>query len=170
MQGQEHQPDHPRSPPAVIALLSLRAVFELAGEEWPPLLELAEDVAAERAVRRQELVHPALALRAPRAAEAPDPCPDQRQVLDRINERVPLEERALLPQQPVELRAVVLRPKPAEEHEVLRPLDRRDDVDLEKAEPAHRVEDVRGAAIEQLRPHGDPPGFLRADRSLKHRA
>ena len=100
-----------------------------------------------------------------------DPGAHERQVLDRVDERVPLEERPLLPEQPVELRAVVPGAEPAEEDEVLRPLDRRDDVDLEEAEPPHRLEDAGRAAVERLRAHRDPSRLLEADlhRRLRHR-
>ena len=125
-----------------------------------------EDVAPEGAVLGQELAHPALALRVPRAAEVPDPRAHERQVLDRVDERVPLEERALLPEQPVELGAVVAGAEPAEEDEVLRPLDRLDDVDLEEAEPADGLEHARRRAVERLRAHRDPPRLLDADLHL----
>ena len=163
LEGQEHQPDHALAPPAVIPLFAFRTVLEVAGEERPALLELAHDVATKRTVRGQELVHPALALGVPRTPEVPDPGANERQVLDRVDERVPLEERALLPQQPVELRAVVARAQPAEEDEVLRALDGLDDVDLEETEPAHGREHVRRGAVESLRPHGDAPCLLGAD-------
>ena len=138
-------------------------VLEVAREERPPLLELTHHVAAKRTVRRQEVVHPPLVLGPPGAPEVADPGANERQVLERVDERVPLEERPLLPQQPVELRAVIARAEPAEEDEVLRPLDRLDDVDLEKAEPLHGVEDARRGAVQELRPHRDPPRLLDAD-------
>ena len=111
----------------------------------------------------QELVDPALVLGSSRAAEVADPGANERQVLERVDERVPLEERALLPQQPVELRAVVARAEAAEEDEVLRALDRLDDVDLEEAEPPDGVQHVRDAAVEELCADGDAPRFLGAD-------
>ena len=105
----------------------------------PRSLELAEHVPPEPRLLLQELLRPAVPLEvAPGLAH---PRPDQRQVLDRPDERVPLEELPLLPQQPVELGAVV-RAEPAPEDEVLRRRHRRDRVDLEEAEPADRVEHV----------------------------
>ena len=160
VEREQHQPDHARAPPAVIALLALRAILEVAGEDRSVLLHRAEDVPLEGAVLGQEVVHPALALRPPGTAEVADPRAHERQVLDRIDERVPLEERALLPEQPVELDPVVAGPEPAEEDEVLRPLDGLDDVDLEKAEPAHGLEHAGRGPVERLRPYRDPPSLL----------
>ena len=108
-------------------------------------------------------MHPPLVLGLSRTPEVADPGANEREVLERVDERVPLEERALLPQQPVELRAVVVRAEAAEQDEVLRALDRLDDVDLEEAEPPNGVQHVRGAAVEELCAHGDPPRFLEAD-------
>lgn len=111
---------------------------------------------------------PALALVVPRAAELPDPRAYEGQVLDRIDERVPLEERALFPEQPGELRAVVAGAQPAVQNEVLRALDGGDDVDLQEPEAAYRLEDIGRAAVERLRAHRNPPGFFDADRNLHH--
>src|SRR5688500_10648210 len=163
VEAEEHQADLPRAPPAVLLAFALRAILELPGEERPVSLDLAENVALEGAVLRQELGRPALALRLPSTAEVADPRPDERQVLDRVDERIPLEQGAVLPQQPVEPRAVVLRPEPTEEDEMLRALDRSDDVDLEEAEPADGLEHAVGAAVQQLRTHGDPPCLLGTD-------
>ena len=58
--------------------------------------------------------------------------------LDRPDERVPLEELPLLPQQPVELGRVEAAAEPAPENEPLRRRDRRDRVELQAAEPARR--------------------------------
>ncbi len=81
------------------------------------------------------------------------------------------EELALVPQQPVELRAVE-DAEPAPEDEVLRRRDRGDRVDLESARAADDVEDPARGTIEQLRPHRDPARFglrdllQRATRSI----
>src|SRR6185436_3434822 len=122
---------------------------------------------AKRPVRRQELVHPSLVLGVARTPEVADPRSDERQILERVDERVPLEERALLPEQPVELCPVVAGSQPAEQDEVLRPLDRLDHVDLEEAEAPHRLVDVLRGAVEELRPHRDAPRFLDADLHLR---
>ena len=74
-------------------------------------------------------------------------------------ERVPLEELAVLPDQPVEL-CDVEPAQPVEKHEVLRRGDRRDGIQLEEPEPAYGVEDVLPAAVEQLGPDRDTAGPL----------
>ena len=58
------------------------------------------------------------------------PRADQREVFDRVDERVPLEELPLLEEQSVELGSVV-GAEPAPEDEVLGRRDGRDRVDLE---------------------------------------
>jgi len=119
----------------------------------PAPLELAQHVAAEGRVRLQELRPPALP-RMP-AALAAHARQDERQVLDRVDERVPLDEPPLLPQQPVELCAVE-GPEPAPEDEVLWRRHSRDRVDLEEPEPADGIEDTRRGAVEQLGSHRNP--------------
>jgi hypothetical protein len=59
----EHQPDVAWAVPAGIAPRLAGAILELAREQRAALLELAEDVAAERALLGQELSHPALRMR-----------------------------------------------------------------------------------------------------------
>jgi hypothetical protein len=54
-------------------------------------------------------------------------------------------------------------PQPAPEHELLRRRDRRDRIDLEKAQAANRVEDVAGGAVEELRADSDPACLLESD-------
>ena len=147
----------------MVALLADGTVLELAREERPALLELVHDVTAKRAVCRQEVVHPSLVFGVPGTAEVADPGANERQILERVDERVPLEEHAFLPEQPVELRAVVAGAEPAEEDEVLRALDRLDNVDLEEAEPADGREHVGRGAVEHLRAYGDPARLLDAD-------
>ena len=83
--------------------------------------------------------------------------PQQRQRLDRIHERVVLDEPALLPQQPVELGRVEVA-EAAPEDEVLRRRDGCDRVELEEAEPADGVEHPARRAVKQLRAHRDAPG------------
>ena len=131
-------------------------------------LELAEEMALVAAVRLQELV--------PRRSWAcmrleRRKCGSgayQRQILDRPDEGMPFEEPLLLPEQPVELGAVVGRAEPAPEHEVLRPRDRLDRVDLEEAEPPDGVEHTRRRAVEQLRANRDPARLLDGRPSSHH--
>ena len=78
-------------------------VLDLTREQRPASLELAQHVAAEGGVLLQ-----VLELVAVERAVAPcHPRPEQRQVLGRPEERVPLEQLSLLPDEAVELRAVV---------------------------------------------------------------
>src|SRR5439155_23772391 len=79
----------------------------------------------------------------------------------------PLAELPLLPEKPVELGGVE-RTEPAPEDEMLRRRDRRDRIELEEAEPAHRLEDSVRAAVEPLRADRDAPRLL--DRDLTHGA
>jgi hypothetical protein len=67
---------------------------------------------------------------------------EQREILDRPDVRVPLDELLLAPQQAIELGDVV-RSEPAPQDEMLRRGDRGDGVDLQEAELADRVEDRR---------------------------
>src|SRR5205814_2993033 len=87
--------------------------------------------------------------------------PNQRKVFDRVDERVPLEQLPVLPQQPVELSRVVPA-EPTPEHESLRRRDDRDRVELEEAEPPDRAEDAARRAVQQLRTDGDPARLLDA--------
>src|SRR5438270_11807664 len=114
-------------------------ILQLSPEQRATPLELAEDVAAEARVFPQELLPPALARRGARPAVAAHARLDERQRLDRPDERVPLEELPLLPEQPVELGGLV-GAEAAPEDEMLRPSDGRDRVELEEPEPAHRLE------------------------------
>ena len=100
--------------------------------------------------------------RVPGCRPAPHPRLEEREILDRPDVRVPLEELLLVPEQPIELGDVV-RAEPAPEDELLRRRDRRDRVDLEEAEPADRVEDGRRRAVEELSADRDPPRLLRRD-------
>ena len=85
---------------------------------------------------------------------------NQRQRLDRIDERVPFEEAPLDPEQAVEL-ARIERAEPAPEDEVLRRRDGGDRVELQEAEPANRVEDAARGAVEELCADGDPARLRR---------
>ena len=131
--------------------------LQVAREQRPVALELAQHRPPEARVRLQEVARPRVARRAP----PPHARADERQVLDRPDERVPLEELALLPDQPVEL-GDVERAEAAVENEVLRRRDRRDRIHLQEAEAAHDVEHVRRAAVERLRAHRDPPRLSKA--------
>ena len=120
-----------------------------------------QDVALVAGVLLQELGAAPL----PRVLARPSPAHERlhdREILDRPDERVPLEELLLLPEQPIE-RAAVVRPEPAPGDEVLRRRDARDGIDLEEAEPANGVEQALGRAVEELRADRDPPSFLRRD-------
>src|SRR5439155_25135372 len=129
--------------------------LELAREHRAVLLELAPDVAPEARVRLPQLHGPALP-RVRALPPAPHPSAHERQRLERPDERVPFEQLALLPEQALELGAVVLGPKSAEQDEVLRRGDRGDRVQLEEAEAADGVEDIGRAPVEELRTDGDP--------------
>ena len=78
-----------------------------------------------------------------------------------------LEELPRLPEQAIELGAVVAWAEPRVEHEVLGRRDRRDGVDLEEPEAANGREDAARGAVEGLRPHGDPPRLLARDLDLR---
>ena len=125
--------------------------LDLAGEERPALAQLLEDVAAEGRVRPEERA----TARVERPVVAPHERLEDRQVLDRIDERAPLDELPLLPQEPVELGGVE-GAEPAPEDEMLRRRDRRDRVELEEAEPPHRLEDAASRCRRALRAHRDP--------------
>src|SRR5436309_5749616 len=136
-------------------------LLQVAREQRPVALDLAEVVAAQTGVLVEELTSPEVAF----ALVEPEPPPPrhartlQRQVLDRIDESVVLEQLPLLPLQPVEL-ASVERAETAPEDEVLRGRNRRNRVHLEEAEAADGLEDVARRAVEQLCAHGDSPRLL----------
>src|SRR5205807_2222571 len=163
VKGLQHQADVPTSVPAVRQPVVGRLVLELAREERTAPLELAQHVAAKPRVLLQELAPPPVALVRRRPAVPPHPCTEQRERFDRIDERVELDERPLLPQQAVELGGVE-RAEAAPEDEVLWRRDGRDRIELEEPEPAHRLEDAARRAVEQLRADGDPTSVLWADR------
>ena len=163
----EHQPHLAGAPPAVTLARRHQVVLEVAREQRAVALELAQHVAAEAGVRAQEVADPLVALQLAAAAEARHPRPLQRQVLDRVDEGVVLEQLALLPEQRVELAGVELA-EPAEEDELLRRRHRGDRVHLQEAEPSHGVEHPGRGAVEQLRAHGDPPGLLRGHHPPGH--
>ena len=72
-------------------------------EQRAAALELAQHIAAERPVLGEEVADPALGLVVRRVPPAPHEPAHEGELLDRPQERVPLEERALVPEQPVEL-------------------------------------------------------------------
>jgi hypothetical protein len=152
-----------RAPPDGLLVEPSGVVLELARRERAVTLELAQDVAPQAGLLLHELPGPGVPrLRAPRRAHQSF---DQRQVLARIDERVPFEELSLIPEQPVELCPVVPGDA-APENEMLRRRDGRDRVDLEAAEVPDRRQDVGRRPVEQLRTHGDAPGL--PDRKLAH--
>src|SRR5881409_4025243 len=97
------QLEHPghlgsRAPPDGLLLVAGGMVLELARGERAVSLELAQDVPAEPGLLPHELLRPPMPLElAPGLAHQGA---DQWQVLDRVDERVPLEELPLLPQEP----------------------------------------------------------------------
>jgi hypothetical protein len=152
VQHLQHQAHLALAPPAV-RLAPVRAVIlDLAREQRAAPLQLAQNVAAIRGVVAQ------VRDQAPveRAVAASHLGTKERQVLGGVEERVPLDERAVLPEEPVELGRVVALAEPAPEDEVLRRRDGGDRVELQEAEPLHRREDVGGAAVEELGTYGDP--------------
>ena len=109
-------------------------ILDLPREQRAARLELAQDMEAEAAVLPDEPVVGVLPAAVVHAAAHPRP--EQRQVLDRVDERTPFDERALLPDQLVQLAGVV-GAEPAPGNEVLRRRDGRDRVDLQ--EPSRRT-------------------------------
>src|SRR5205823_11833394 len=88
----QHQPDVPVPVPPVLEPVVARSILELARQERPAPLQLAEDVPAERRVLLQELAPPAVARELRRPAVPPNARAQQRHRLDRIDERVELDE------------------------------------------------------------------------------
>ena len=160
VQDLEHLGHPARAEPAVRSALHGGVVFELSREERSAPFELAQHVASEARIRFQE--RRTAALPVVRRTAAAHPCAQQRKRLDRPHVRVPLEEPALDPEQPLQLGAVV-RAETAPEHELLRRRDGRDRIDLEEAEPPDGVEDRARGPVEELRAHCDAPCFLEAD-------
>ena len=97
----EHQTHLPLPPPAVVLALVAGCVLDLAREQRAALAKLLQDVAAERGARLQPGDDPPV----DRAIAAAHERLEDRQVLDRIEEGVPLDELPLLPEQAVELGA-----------------------------------------------------------------
>ena len=159
----EHEGDAARAVPAVPLRLTRCAILELPGRERAAPLELAQHVAAERLVLGDELAHPPLGLVVGRGPPAPHQPTDDRQLLDRPDESVPLEERPLVPEKAVELCDVVAA-EPAPQHEVLRRRDGRDRVELEEPQVANRVEHGRRRPVEELRADGDPARLRLVDQ------
>src|SRR6266550_5692756 len=160
----QHHPYLAASEPPVVACPPAAAVLQLATEQRPPLLELPQHVAAKACVPLQEIARPALPRRCVGAAVSPHPRADQRQRLDRPDERVPLEQLPLDPQQPVEL-AGVIATEPAPEDELLRGRHRGDRIELKEAEPPYGLEHPARRAVEELGPDGDSPRLLQRDSS-----
>src|SRR4051812_39736831 len=155
VQHAEHQPHLALAPPAVRLAAAGAVVVDLAREERPALLQLAQDIAPERRVLLQVADEAAVE----RAGAPAHARPDQRQGPPPPAERRPLEELSLLPDEPIELPSFVL-PEPAPQDEVLRRCDGCDRVELEEPEAAHGVKHVRRRAVEELSAHGDPARLL----------
>src|SRR5829696_2154904 len=164
----EHQPHLASSPPDVVLPLHALVVLDLAREQRAAPLELTQDVAPEGGVLLEELVAAPL----PRILVAPaaHPCANEGQILDRPDERSPLEQLPLLPEQAIEFGRVVAVAEPAPEHQVLRRRDGGDRVDLQVAELPDGLEDAARRAVQQLRADGDPPRLLRRDRDPANHA
>src|SRR5206468_10784045 len=94
---------------------------------------------------------------------------EQRQRLDRPDERAPFEEEPIDPKQAGEVRGVE-GPQPAPQHEVLRFRHGRDRIHLQEPEPSHGAEHAVGGPIEQLRANRDPSRLLQRDRSSQRAA
>ena len=139
-------------------------IFDLAREQRAALLEFPQHVAAERGVLLQVLDQPAIA----RAVAAPHERLQERQVLGRVEERVPLDQLPLVPEQAVELGRVVPAAEPAPEDEMRRRRDRGDRVELEETEPPDGLLDAVRAAVEELRADGDAARLL--ERRLGQRS
>ena len=125
VQDAEHQAHLARAPPAVRFASRRLVILDLAGEKRPALLQLAQDVTPERGVLLQVLDEPPVV----RPVVSPHASLEERQVLGGPEERVPFDELALLPEQPVEL-GPIEGAEPAPEHEVLRRCDGRDGIEL----------------------------------------
>src|SRR5579859_555795 len=121
----EHQAHLPLAPPGVLLALVARRVLDLAREKGPALAQLFEDVAAEGGVLPQPLDDPQVERPVAPAHERLQ----DREILDRVEERVPFDELPFLPEQAVDL-AGVPRSESAPEDEMLRRRDRRDRVEL----------------------------------------
>jgi hypothetical protein len=159
LQHVEHEPHVAVAPPAVRLAAGRQVVLQFTRQQRAVALELAQDVAAEAGVLLQELADPTIPGGAAGASASHHPCPHERQVLDRPDEGVPLEELPLLPQEPVQLGGVI-RTEAAEKDELLRRRDGRDRVHLEEAEAPHGVKHRTGGAVEQLRANGDPSSLF----------
>jgi hypothetical protein len=127
----------------------LRVIGELAREQGAVPVELSKNVSLEACMRLQELGAAALP-RIGSRGPPPHPGSEQWKVLDRPDVRVPLDERLLFPEQPVELGDVV-RSEPTPEDELLRWCNRRDRVDLQEAELSDGVEDGGRRPVEAER-------------------
>ena len=121
----------PRLPYQPSASTSGARRLRFSGEHRPVALELSEHEALEGGVLLQKL--DARAARSGLPAPPAHPGLQNRQRLRRPDERVPLEELLLLPEQAVELGDVV-GAEAAPEDELLWRRDRRDRVDLQEAE------------------------------------
>src|SRR5947209_1323007 len=82
-----------------------------------------------------------------------------RQGIRGVDERPPLKEGTVPPEQALELRWIVAA-QPAPENEQMAPCHAIGGIKLEIAQMANGVEDIRRGAIEQLGTHGDASGPL----------
>ena len=140
-----------------------RAVLELAREQRAAPLELPQDVAAEGAVLGEEVADPALGLVVRRASPAPHAGPARAELLDRPDERVPLEERALVPA--AGGRAPRRRTPPSRLQRTRCCAGATLAIGSSCRKPSRRtvVEHVRRGPVEELRPDGDPPRLRLVD-------
>ena len=157
----EHQAHLPLAPPAVAFAPVGRRVLDLARQQRAALAELLQDVAAVGRVLLEPGDDPPVEWPVAAAHERLE----DGQVLDREDERVPLHELSLLPQEAFELGGLE-GPEAAPQDEMLGRSDARDRVELEEAKPADGLEDAVRALVQYLRAHGHPPRDL--DRYLTH--
>ncbi len=134
-------------------------VLEVAREQRPAGLELSQDVPPEARVLAQEVADPLVALQLAAAPELRHARTLERQVLDRVDEGVVLEQLPLLPEQAVELggsngpsrlkRTSCWGVATVAIGSICRKPSRR----TVSSTPARR-------AVEELRPDGDPASLL----------
>ena len=171
MQGHEHQADAPRSVPAMVARLAGRAVLELAREQRASALELAQDVAPERPVLRDEVAH--ASARASTASTCASGASGPRTIgSDSIGQMKAFHSNSARSSHSSRSSSVRSNgAEPAPEHELLRRRDGCDRIELEEPEPSarSRARRVRSRRVACAR-IGDPARLLRDPTSTSARA
>ena len=144
-------------------------VFQIARAQGAATFQLAEGVAAERGVR----LEPALRVGRAGLVAAPTRVAPHRGAMDREvgggHDVDPvLEQRALVPQQPFELRHPERRTQPREQHQMLGTGDGRCGIELHHPQVVDGLADRRGARrCQPLTHHAQPAGL--AVRELERR-